>query len=502
MSEEATMHYSPRWLAAAIICLSLVVYTFTIAGRFYSLDGLAMYQQAKILLFEHTLRFEPPLKWLDYEASYTYWPIGLSLTYLLPLAFFSLVVFPDDPTFHQVPTDFVGLATDSSFLYVGMTHRLVTALTAGLLVLLAVRLRCSRTTAVGMALVYSFGSPAFVYQKLDFAQPLASLLVTGTFYCAVESARRPFPEKAQFELVAGCSVGLLVLTRPESAIIVVPVFISLALWDLRRYPTWRKSFCLALMAGPMAIAVAAHCAVNWMKFGSPFGVVRIVDHPSLGLSSFVLALLGLLISPGRGVLVFFPIAVLAPLGAVRMARIPRLRPYALAGGALVLFHLLFFAAWPIWWGGGCWGPRFMVPVIPVLALLSMSRVSEDSPLAPGPPASRTETVLRGVLILLGFVTALAGIMLPWDHLEAAHMAAFPVPTSFTQAGRPFFYPDANPLWTSWRDLCNPGAYDLLLARSETASAVWQQLWLIGGCCAFSLMVTLSIKHWRRFRSGQ
>jgi hypothetical protein len=35
---------------------------------------------------------------------------------------------------------------------------------------------------------------------------------------------------------------------------------------------------------------------------------------------------------------------------------------------VVLANLVFYARWYEWWGGGIWGPRFMVPVLPFIAL--------------------------------------------------------------------------------------------------------------------------------------
>src|SRR6266849_6237971 len=86
-----------------LLFVLLLIYTLTMSGHHYSVDGMAMYQQSKTLLFQHTFRFSPPFVWGDYRADFTLWPEGLSIVYLIPLALFSYVILPNNPSFRIIP---------------------------------------------------------------------------------------------------------------------------------------------------------------------------------------------------------------------------------------------------------------------------------------------------------------------------------------------------------------------------------------------------------------
>ena len=68
-------------------------------------------------------------------------------------------------------------------------------------------------------------------------------------------------------------------------------------------------------------------------------------------------LAGLLVSPGRGLLWFAPVAVFGIYRGLR-SRDRAIRIIAGAAIAQILFIALFY----IWWGGLCFGPRFLCEV--------------------------------------------------------------------------------------------------------------------------------------------
>jgi len=72
-----------------------------------------------------------------------------------------------------------------------------------------------------------------------------------------------------------------------------------------------------------------------------------------------------LVSPNRGLLVYTPAAALA-LPAFRLWRTPHgwlaYLPFGIVG------YLLLYSAWFGWWGGYCFGPRFLTDTLPAIIL--------------------------------------------------------------------------------------------------------------------------------------
>ena len=115
--------------------------------------------------------------------------------------------------------------------------------------------------------------------------------------------------------------------------------------------------------------VLAGCFVSWLnvvRFGNPlesgYGSETGQFFPSL-LWRTVPALL---VSLDKGLFVFCPLLILGVFGWKEFAS--RYRAESALCGGLLLVNLLSAAAWHSWGGGWAWGPRLLVPTIPLWLL--------------------------------------------------------------------------------------------------------------------------------------
>jgi hypothetical protein len=91
-------------------------------------------------------------------------------------------------------------------------------------------------------------------------------------------------------------------------------------------------------------------------------------------------LVGLLLSPSRGLFIYSPVLVLAVPRLWRPdPEAPRWLAYAVIG---VAGYLVLLSAYVPWWGGYCYGPRYLTDLLPILVLCAaatMRRLWASSP---------------------------------------------------------------------------------------------------------------------------
>jgi hypothetical protein len=138
------------------------------------------------------------------------------------------------------------------------------------------------------------------------------------------------------------------------------LFVAACCVALTVKPRWKL---LASYVGFSAVVGAAVAAYNLTVFGRLSG-----GYPGTLHGNVLAGLTGLLFSPSRGLLLYSPVL----LFLLPAAWLWRRGGWGRVPGVGVLFaaaHLLVHSAWPMWWGGDCFGPRLMAETLPALVLL-------------------------------------------------------------------------------------------------------------------------------------
>ncbi len=231
---------------------------------------------------------------------------------------------------------------------------LLAALAAGLLA------RACGADATGVrraTLAAALASPLWAYVSSDWSEPLQAACIGGAFACAALAgdarARRPVLLAAG----AGALAGLALLSK-SIFVVLLPLLFLVVLLEAPRETRVRRALAFVGAAAPLA---ALWLALEIVRFGAPFasyGGERF-SHPPLD------GLWRLTIGPNKGLFVYFPLAILGAWGLVRLVKARRILGLAIAGFSA--FLLVTTAAWWSWDGTAGWGPRLLVPLVPLLA---------------------------------------------------------------------------------------------------------------------------------------
>lgn len=232
-----------------------------------------------------------------------------------------------------------------------------TAITALFLFGFVVELGYGKRTALLTALLYGLATPAWVYSKTLFREPLAAAgLMAGIYFLArFRTQFSPLPLA-----LALVSLGMAVTTRTSTAAVLPFAYVYLCL-AVAENATWvrnrRQNMAIVLA---LVVLLLLILGTLWWVSTSYLGqldrLLRFFSHGD--------ALLALLFSPGRGMFLFSPLLLLSLVGLYAFSRRHPWEAVVLYGSSTC--YAIIASSHPIWWGGWNWGPRFLISFLPLM----------------------------------------------------------------------------------------------------------------------------------------
>lgn len=315
-------------------------------------------------------------------------------------------------------------------LTVSFTNLVVTALT--LLVLYrAARRFASVGTSLAVAATYLLATPALNYGRTFFSEPAGGLLLLTSILLILPEGKGESNEQAEWApsrrrlLLSGLCLGAMLLFKPAFAIYWPAVGLAV-LWLCLRKPRPQATRLIGELAlfgiGPLA-ALVVQGAYNYIRY-APLAdaLFRTGYEKEEGFSTPLLeGLGGLLFSPGKSVFLYAPVLILVPVGLWLMFRrggsVGRLVTWLIVAEVVVGFG--FNAMWWAWTGNFAWGPRLIVPVLPLtvwaLALLGGERSIKTENGEKEARSGRQIAVAAWVVLgVLGAAVNIAGTMVDFQ----------------------------------------------------------------------------------------
>jgi hypothetical protein len=234
---------------------------------------------------------------------------------------------------------------DAQWLTTATTCGVCGALIGPTLFLYGRRHTCAKRSLL-ITLTILFGTIVLPYSTMLFAHVPAALFL---LLAVVHMRERP--------LVAGVAAGIATICFYVCA----PAALLIAIL--------RRSRRFMLGAAPFALLLAGY---QWLCFGSPFrtSVEASTPFTEKGLLFGVLrfprldALYGITLSPYRGLFFASPVLLFAIAGMIKLRRDREVQ--AVIGCTLIFFIAIASFNW--WNGGWAFGPRYVLPIVPMLAI--------------------------------------------------------------------------------------------------------------------------------------
>jgi hypothetical protein len=388
------------------LCLALV-FALTATGRGTSWDGTVMLGTSFRLWREH--RWDIDLRPGALPRALGRVPPNLpmirrdGLTYQGYGPAFSLLALPLVATASVLER---ATGTRDYDFIVYFINSFVIAAMCALTAAIALELGATRVGALWAAVLLGFGTFAWPYARYDLSDPLLSAALAGS---VLHTFRFERTQRLGEAAIAGAWAGLALATKITAAITFPVIGAALLVAVTRHRSGLRPVVAVSAAFGfPLAVAIGGLLAYNAVRLGTafarPYGGVglQFFNHPMLA------GIYGLLLSP-FGLFRHAPVALLWPLALWRMVPTNPLR--AGVSAAFVAVHVLFFSKYFMWPGGPTTAPRFLTPVLPLVAAIVAAYLR--SPLALGAVLAAGALVnLRWVLAPRSWVVTQSAVPLP------------------------------------------------------------------------------------------
>ena len=404
-----------------LFVLVLGVYVLTSPGRIDTIDGEARFDVAYSLVATGRPIFRDPLigPFVSVPGRdgylYSYYGAPASV-FAMPLVWLGLK--------HTLTIE------RAQFLF-SLTSSIFGAGIAFLLFFFYLDVGLNLRRAAFWTLVSSFATLLWPLSNSSFDNAQHAFFVLAALYCAFLSARR---DSKALALLGGLCIGVLILYQ-EYFVLLIPCFAFATLgWEpginpatkplrwsykstrdradsaLRHFiqsaqdllrrgwdaPGNARKSCVryALFVAAAGFGLALTFAYNDYRFGSWLndGKFHYQNFPLFG--NPIMGFLTLLVSPGKSVFLYSPPIVLGIVGFAGLRRSMPILAKTVAACSVVL--VLFLSCILFAGGDWCWGPRYLLPLLPLFALAYPFAKSK----------LRRETIV--LIIALGiFVQALA-----------------------------------------------------------------------------------------------
>lgn len=337
-------------LAAGVFTLVAVVYVVSGPGRIDIIDGQFRYEVARSLVVEG----RPVLRDSALRA------MGVKGRHGDHYASYGA-----PPSILATPLVWAGLRSggeERAMALFSFASAFFGALAMAVLLLFLLDLGFAPSASLAWTAVTAFTTMVWPVATSTFDQVQQAFFALAAAWLAWRSAR---DDRMSSASLGGAAAGVLFCYQEVYAVW-IPL-LALAVFEGGQRITVRGvRRALAFLGAGLAVASAAF-AYNAWRFGGPFQNGKLIGSLQPVLGNPLIGSLGLLLSPGKSVLLYSPPVMLAALGWPTFRRKHPWLARAILGATFG--HLALVSTLAFYGGDWAWGPRYLVVLMPLWGLV-------------------------------------------------------------------------------------------------------------------------------------
>ncbi len=232
---------------------------------------------------------------------------------------------------------------------------LITSLSVMFFFILSENLLQNTKKSIFLSIVYAFATENWAIASNSLWQHGFSELMIILCFISILKLENNIKSKT-FSFLLGLFLALAISERPTDIVFAVPVFLYILIY---------KNNYLIYFLLPLALIGSGLITFNLMFFKRLTG-----GYDANFNGNIFKGIIGLLFSPGRGLLIYTPITIFSFVGLILSLKNNKIenKIYPIAS-IFIIGQILLIAKWNMWWGGWTYGPRLLTDIVPALILL-------------------------------------------------------------------------------------------------------------------------------------
>jgi hypothetical protein len=246
---------------------------------------------------------------------------------------------------------------DSSNKIAELNAKIFASFSVALMFLIVLKLTQSYRQSLLLTFIFAFASPHFSNHAGGlWSHNISVFLITLTLYLMV--AR----EKVSY--FSALPLAFSYITRPTMSLSVI--FLSLYYFLTNKFSTFVKFSLIGIIIG---LSFITYNMITFDSILPPY-----YAGSRLSFEHFSEALFGHLVSPNRGLFIFFPIALFSIIGGYLAFKNKENILYRILFVMVIICYVIY-SMFPHWWMGYSYGPRIFAEIIPYLILLIIPAIA-------------------------------------------------------------------------------------------------------------------------------
>ncbi len=250
----------------------------------------------------------------------------------------------------------------NSNIVLAFPNVLILAATALAVHLIIISLGYSYRRGLFLSLLTIFGTFAFPYINFFLSEPLQAFSITLTCLCLFKGRNTTSIKQTYALLTLGGIVYCFGILTKATLLIFIPFFVLYLFLTVQADKDKKLLPIISSFMIPIIVFGFFVAFLNYYRYSSIFDfgygkeMQMFVNPVSTGIFNF-------LFNPDKSLFLFAPAMALFPYAFWKFTK--QYKEEGILIVLLVITNLLLYSAWWAWEGGDSWGPRFLLPMIPI-----------------------------------------------------------------------------------------------------------------------------------------